>query len=186
MTQRKDSPALSMIRLVYDTNGHGMYRSWTRYEAALDRALLLAIECGLRFDMNDFVVLDHDFIFTCDEAHYSSACAVTRRYGPNITAARAFERWKKRKPFLIQAQPAHVTRYRLAVGSQFRWFAEPLTVTSFAEDGTYLTACSYKDDFDAFDNHKVKHRRRITHADIQEYHAALRDRKRASKPAGGG
>jgi len=174
MKKSKDSPALRLLQLVWDEQGHQMGHSWERLNAAMHAATCLAIEYGLRFDVADFQAIDKRFRmgYWGGEGFYCLACATRgygRCHGPNRSAAIAFETWKGRKPFIIRERPSSPARHRVAIGAGFRWYGQWVTCTSFAKDGLSLIACSYADP----ERKKVLKRHRITHADIKAYHAEI-------------
>ena len=137
------------------------------FNAAMHKALWLAVEGGMRFEKDDFLTLSERFkmgrwatsSMGYGEDYYALAVAVR-----NISACRAIEAWKNRKPFIVQARtpsPCGVARVwsgrgRLAVGSKFMWQAWRVTVTSFNDAADSLTAV-YRED----DPHKLTKRFRI-------------------------
>lgn len=56
----------------------------------------------------------------------------------NISACRSFEDWKERKPFMLDGE-------RIYIGREFQFCNRKVTCTSFAKDGSYIIACSYRD-----------------------------------------
>ena len=182
MTTDPDSPAIQLIRLVWDNVVHHRKKtSWTRVDFAMGWALKLAIKSGFRFARSDFETMAREFTITVNELHYTLACGVDI-YGhshcyENLTAAVAFETWKNRNPFILQTQPHYLVRHRIAVGSRFPWYGTWVNCTSFAEDGQSLIACSYKD-AEGTKGIAIAKRNRITHADIVAYHRKLREYRR--------
>lgn len=90
----------------------------------------------------------------CMEGYYTMACL-----SKNTSACRSYEHACGRKPFManrvrppiygattyFHVDPITQERGRLYVGARFPWRGEKeVEVTSFAQDGSYLTACSYK------------------------------------------
>ena len=154
---------------VQEATGH----SWLRLNHAMYEAVKLAIEAGLRFDVGDFATFYSEmrggYWFGqgdgsgMGERFYGIAC----KYG-NDSACKSFEAWKARAPFVFGGS-------RLAVGSDLEWQDLRVTVTSFAEDGQSLTACSYKGG-----ERKVERRLTIT---CEQIKAAEKARKAADKDA---
>jgi len=107
------------------------------------------------------------------ERDYARAVA-----GGNLSAARSFEEWQGRPPFIVDgATPpcsmsggAHFSstrvRGRVAEGYRFPWDGRTVTVTSFASDGESLTACSYHPSTDGEYRRRIHRRYGITRADI--------------------
>ena len=166
MAKKTDSPAIQLLRLLWRHEGHQMGHSWERINATMRNGLGLAIRSGLEFARGDFAVISDAFNPGCwlnGERMYSVACL--GEHGPNRSAAISFERWKGRKPFILDG-------HRLAVGSKFDWYDDRVTVTSFADDSSYLVACSYKytesNTGDTYARRKVAHRYKIAIADLRE------------------
>jgi len=114
----------------------------------MHRAVILAIDSGMRFDNDDFIKIARDMprLGFHDEGIYSLAIK-----SGNISACRAMEFGFGRKPFIAKFPVMYLggrdlcrQKGRIAVGTQFRWDGKNVTVTSFAADGESLTACAYK------------------------------------------
>lgn len=173
------SPALQLIELVYNEQGHQMGRSKERFHAGMRSACQLAIRYGLRFDIDDFKTLGtqqtqsyhNTAIYLAGESEYTIACGIERGR-QNQSACLSFEKWKDRKPFVVR-EPEEKTGNRVAVGIDFTWYGERVSCTSFADDSSYLTACTYKRD-DGTAGSKIDRRIKITHDDIREYHATFK------------
>jgi hypothetical protein len=184
MTRKKDSPAIQLLRLVWENCNTAIRHSYERINHAMYEATRLAIGSGFRFDDGDFAVIDKDFLFCYwggadnagfAESLYSLACA-----SGNTSAAQAFESWKERGPVIADGVDygemgrmfrhggGQVARGRLCAGSRFVWNREYVTVTSLASDPTRVVACSYKDD----SRSKILHRYTITPAMIKADRAA--------------
>ena len=153
--------------------------SWTRLNQALQMQLEALILVGAPFARDDFATLARDphlrfaqwggadGVQGFGERFY---CAAVK--AGNGAACASFEAWKGRKPFLWEGR-------RLYLGVQVRWQDEWTTLTSFAEDGTAVTLCSYEDDGAAACAtcrrviptyaRKVRHRYRVT---LTALHAA--------------
>lgn len=149
------SAAYKFLQIVWRSQGeYQNSHSWDRLNHAMKDALHMAILYGFRFGIDDFILIckrpgEGGFNFgywagvdgkdMWGEGFYSLAC--DGQYGPNLSAARAFEKWKNRKPFMLDGK-------RLFIGSRLKWPDEknklyiPVDVTSFSKDGTYLIACS--------------------------------------------
>lgn len=173
--KKKHAPAYQLIAHVWE---HCPYHgdSWNRLNTAMQHALHLAIDAGLTFDKNDFDKMLKDFRggrwFGADDGEWFYVEAVV---ASNTSAAQAYEHYRGRKPFIADGvTPARYgsvaqerKRERLAEGFRFNWKGKVVTVTSFAKDGSYLTACSYKTPPEGSYKHEVAKRYRITVADIQ-------------------
>uniref|UniRef100_A0A6M3L7C9 Uncharacterized protein n=1 Tax=viral metagenome TaxID=1070528 RepID=A0A6M3L7C9_9ZZZZ len=153
----KLSPAVQLVDLVWRNSFKGKrVTSWTRFNGVLQDALGLAIEAGMIFDKADFQFINDSYQFgywggndghMLGERYY----AMATRY-KNVSASQSFEAWKQRPPYIFD--DVFFDRFfghekflhaRLVIRSGFKWNNEAVWVTSFAEDGTYLVACSYKD-----------------------------------------
>lgn len=179
----KKSPAYALIALVWDNSSH-RGGPWNRLNTAMQHAVHLAIDGGLTFAKGDFSKLLKDFRggywFGADNGEWFYARAIAES---NTSAAQAYEHYRGRKPFIADGvTPARYgsvakerKRERLAVGFQFTWRNRRVTVTSFAKDGSYLTACSYTNvDDGAYRKDKVDKWFTITVPDI---HADRKERK---------
>ena len=168
-TQKQErSPAYRLIEHVWVNQGHGMGRSRERSGHAMSAALALAVRFGLRFDIDDMSHLaagaNYEPFCYAGEYDYALACGSERGLFNN-SAAMSFEAWKDRKPFKIE-EPHSNTPTRIYVGREFGWQGEYVTCTSFAADGSYLTACEYHPRKKGSYENKVKRRHKITVADI--------------------
>jgi len=156
-----DSPAVAMLRLVWDNAQKEGGFSWERLNHSLAGILSIAVGAGLHFDVDDFRLISDQFDFhhwcgvnnaqNSGEGFYGLAIAVG-----NTSAARAWEHFRKRPAFIAnhvrntgaggyQHGGGHARkRGRLGLGFYFPWKGHSVVVTSFAVDGTYLTACTYK------------------------------------------
>lgn len=166
LAERGPSPAMMLMRTVWENCCGANEHSWRRVNHAMHSALMLAITSGLSFAPDDFKAI-HDtmrggywmgdaesFFRVAVESNHTQACV-------------SFETWYARKPFLWEGK-------RLYVGAQFTWEGEAVTVTSFSAKGS-LCACSYKPR-ESHDDSGTRIARRfdISRADIQR---AERDRK---------
>jgi hypothetical protein len=132
--------------------------------------LNLAIDAGFKFELDDFAIAYKEFRgghwFTGDsrEMLYSRACREANR-----SACIAYEAWRKRKPFIFDdafCYPRHgesPSGGRIYVGLEFLCSEGRVTCTSFADDGSYLVACSYSDS----QKTKVAHIYRFTIEDLR-------------------
>jgi len=173
--KKNHSPAYQLLSHVWKHSLAATGHSWERLNNSMRGAMQLAINAGLRFDRDDFAKIYEEFRGgywfgeTGGEGFYSLAVQTG-----NLSAAQAFESRNGRQPSIADdvdpgcnCSYAHLTgirkRGRLAVGFVFPWRGHRVKVTSFAVDGTYLTACAYTDGTER----KVSKRFRITVADIQ-------------------
>lgn len=149
--------------------------SWAGRNDLHKKTLCLAIQGQFPFREDDFSTLydryrgDRWFGEHLGERYYCLAVSCG-----NTSAARAYEAFRRRPPFIADdvtlyfRRNQHWKRQRLVLGSRFPWKGEMVEVTSFAKQGTHLTACSYEqDDGDSYKRPKVKHRYRITPDDLK-------------------
>lgn len=185
------SPAIRLLELTWNESLKKTGFSWRRLNRSMDTTLKLAIDSGMEFYERDFAYISEHFRIgywgsDC-ECYYTLAASTN-----NLSAARSFESWRKRKPFIMngigcwrwigcwQNGGAYHsrTRGRLTVNTQFSWQEQWVTVTSFAMDQSYLIATrSMKaEDAEVLDRlagkprnwrAKVIKRYRITHEDLR-------------------
>lgn len=155
------SAAYRLLQMVWRHSQVAAGPSWDRLNHSMRAALYLAIQSGMHFNLGDFARfadefgsgywLHNDVGNMTGEMAYRSALVYD-----NLSAARSFEAWKQRPPFIVDqilgtAEScgdghfhAHASG-RLALGFRFAWQGLMVTVTSFADDGQSITACTYKD-----------------------------------------
>jgi hypothetical protein len=185
------SPAYQMLQHVWKSEGEAWKNtSWQRLNLAMKAALRLAIEYGIMFDQDDFRRfaspercggfrswrwLGEDN----GERVYALACET--RFGVHMSACKAYERWRGRKPFLIMGTHGRNKR-RLAVGKRFWWHdGVCYFVTSFSEDGKSLIACQYQENNPYGEKRTPLTRVRITPQELREYNLRTsRERTHAS------
>jgi hypothetical protein len=182
---KRQSPVRELVTLVEANAGGRSRSSWRVLNEALRSAVSLAVVGGFAFELDDVAWIaalpgaEHWFD---GEDFYRLAC--TAPHGANLSAARSFEHWKKRAPFIVRRATWFTHRRpernsdRITVGTRFGWRGEIAHCTSFAADGKSLVACAYKGDpygdkEYSRDSRKVLRRIRITHADIRTYHGDL-------------
>ena len=174
--RKKDSPAMALLDLVWTGTKRG---SWRRLNNAMYAALDLAIRSGRVFHERDFHAIFKRYgmeHWESTETSYAVACTTG-----NLSACESIEAWKDRPPYIVDGCDGMRSRGRVAVGFRFRWAGELVTVTSFAADGTHLTACSYsrsEPDRHGYTTEKLLHRYRITPEDI---HLDRKARQAAAK-----
>ena len=151
-TPVKRSGAVELIDICWRHNEEVIGHSWRRMNDTMRQALMLAVESGMRFGIDDIRVICKEYrggYWMGDlEGFYRQAV-----FYRNPSAWKAFEAYRKRKPFLWK--PAVVKSYldsghpqdsnppRLVVGAEFQWKGEKVAVTSFSDGAEpYLTACS--------------------------------------------
>lgn len=187
-----DSAALRFLLMMWENDGEAFGgHSWTRLNSGMFRTLALAVGHGFKFGLDDFSRLSGLFNFGYwggadggfAERFYTLACGVgghgDATHGVNLSACRSFEAWKKREPFILKDRDCPSGR-RLAVQSRFAWQGEWVTVTSFADDGASLTACTYKDSAPGKYERKVARRFRITVDHVKAASAAFVKAKKAA------
>jgi hypothetical protein len=176
------SPAMAFLAHAYAHRSRAVQASGRRTKEGMRQTLLLAIQLGLPFALNDFTWLmsqqrrsyydtspfwfsDYITINTsknCGEEFYTAAVQHT-----HTTACQSFEAWKGRKPFFAQGT-------RLSLGAALRWERLPTFVTSFDDTHGTLTTCSYAQVRDHYRHGRtiaaghgpIQHRFTITHADL--------------------
>lgn len=189
MRKKRPSPALTLIQHVWDHQQEAIGPSWTRLNQSMSGAVRLAISAGLRFGLEDFKTIAEPMRigYWCG-ADYGERWYTDAIVRGHLSAARAYETWRGRKPFLLQTNPRQPARQRLHVGSDFMWQECRVQVTSFAADQSYLTAVQRatrckpepcpkcgREEW-TYSRRKIARRFRITHEDIRGYHAKLKDR----------
>lgn len=148
------SPVLHLLHHVNAFHGFGGRGRQFRSEHALRAALRLAIRFNFNFEMDDFVILacspeevrgkkhhPHGLEFVADELDYAMTCGANDSPG-NVNAARAFEHFKQRKPFLLGAENDPFSR--IYVGRKFKWEGDEVECTSFTDDGAMAITCVYE------------------------------------------
>jgi hypothetical protein len=184
MKAKRQSPVRELVTLIKANTGGRSRPSWRVLNETLRSAVSLAVVGGFAFEMDDVAWIaalpgaEHWFD---GEDFYRLAC--TAPHGANLSAARSFECWKNRAPFIIRRATWFTHRRpernsdRITVGTRFGWRGEIAHCTSFAEDGKSLVACVYKNDpvsNEEYHHHRIVLRKiRITHADIRAYHVDL-------------
>lgn len=187
------TPVIALLKIVEMHEQAATRFSSERGEHAMMQAMSLAVHSGMQFDLDDFQEAARLKLLVLQENTAERLYAAAIVEG-NISACRAWEQWRKRKPFMfVDVDPskyiftwAHMrsskSRDRLAVGSSFFWpvdgHGKPQSrvyVTSFADDGESLVACMYLKDAHP---RKIARRIRLTRADLQ----AEWDRRRGKTP----
>jgi hypothetical protein len=178
---------VQLLDLVWRGANEATSHSWERLNQSMRAALELGVGSGRTFAPDDFTYILNSYrtgrwIGESAEWFYALAIQVS-----NKSAIDSFERHYRRGPFVADCVRVGGAggfthggggprqRERLAVGFSFPWKGETVTVTSFAEDSSYLTACAY-----AGEKRKPAARFRITPADIKADRA---ERKAAGEGA---
>lgn len=148
------SPVIQLLDLVWRYATIVTGKSRQKVCSSMHAALELAIESGMPFALNDFEVLMSKYSFgryagvpwnVSSEPYYSLACN-TR----NVQAARSFEVWVGRRPFVSKSiyktgiRGCYRNTGRLSMGDVFILSGSTLKVTSFARDGSHLMAVDYR------------------------------------------
>jgi hypothetical protein len=187
----EQSAVLDLLDTVWNHWGKATRHCWDRINHSMQKALSVAIGSGMKFGPDDFSQIQRRYRFHYwggnDRGGFAEGfygLAVTEG---NISAAQAFEKWKGRPPFILDwVRPNRGAHYvhrvgirergRVAVGFEFLWHGHMVTVTSFAADGSYLTACRYKRDDEerGYARRKIENRFTITPADIRAYRRVLK------------
>lgn len=182
MNEPEPSQAMELLTMIWKRTGTAARFSWNRLNRSMQRALYLAIDSGLRFDVTDFKEMAEAF----DSERWIGAhdgwyfrCIKSG----NRSAVLSYEAAKNRKPFLFDMNWEHGirTRTRLYVGAQFYWRSrttgeyQRLEVTSFALDGKFIIACLQDKSVSPV---KTLEQYRITHADLR---ADMAERKKQAQ-----
>lgn len=182
--KQNQSPVWQLLSLVWRNTNHATGDSWERLNHSMHGALSLAINAGFPFLLDDFGRAMNDFRggrWFHGEQSYAMAVHVG-----NLSACRAFEAWKKRKPFIADDVSSndwrgnYTTRKRgrLAIGCTFPWQGCRVKVTSFSADESHLIACAYHDRKPDDYSNKVERRFPVTVAGIQAERALSCERER--------
>ncbi len=159
MRSKQDSPAFQLVRLVYIEGQKATGHSWTRLNQALCKAVIVSIEGGLVFDLDDFAKFHSQlragyWIGWNPDVLYAAAC----RAG-NLSACRAYEQHYGFAPYELDGQ-------RCFVGHDFAWNGEQVKCTSIQNER--LVACSYGPQGEApLYMRKLLHRYSITPAQMR-------------------
>lgn len=166
------SPVMQHMTGVWENCCKGIGHSRLRINQSMHQALALAVSSGFKFAFNDFAEAVGKFRggYWIGEAESFYALAVTEG---NRSAAIAFERWNRRKPFVTD-QPGKKNE-RLYVGARFMWQGELATVTSFANDGESLIACTYQEHLQG---KSIKHRYAVTRKDLAADRKERKERRK--------
>lgn len=186
ITRKRRSSAMVLIGHVWNRNCETTGHSWARVNRSMQLAVRLAIHAGLRWHRSDFTeiqeTMNGGYWFGESKGEQWYRLAIEQN---NASAIQSYEQFRGRKPFIVQSHPDHPPRHRLHVGSEFLWRTKSGTfptvrVTSFAQDQSYLTACSYKYVLvcGAYGRERIDKRFTITRQDIRDYHAWLRQMKK--------
>ncbi len=174
MSENANSSALKLIKLVWNNASR---KSWPTFNHAMQDAVSLAIKSGMEFGVDDFKTIFDTMRgwkwFVSEGNVYGEWMYRLAVESKNASACRSFEAWKGRKPFIVDGQ-------RLHVRCPFNWQGIPVKVTSFAEDQSYVTACSYRketrgDSHYLYETGTVDKRYKITHEDIREWSKLRRE-----------
>jgi hypothetical protein len=171
----KRSAAYRLLELVWKNVCACTGHSWERINHSMAAALALAIRSGMRFGREDFarfaVDFNSGFWILNDGGHmYGEGIYRLALYCDNLSAARSFEAWKKRPPYIVDRIFGDAYRSgRIALRSKFIWQEKTVTVTSFADDGQSIVACAYDKKFENGRlNEKLTRRFRITYDAFRE------------------
>jgi hypothetical protein len=149
LRKTRKNTAMDLVSLVWD----GSIRSytsdlrgkgdcdWDKVNSAMYDAVNLAIRAGLYFGTCDFRTFEEKFEINHwagrDRHMFGESLYANAVQSGNTNACISFEMWKNRKPFIYEGE-------RIYVGREFTWKGKKVECTSFAEDGSYLIACSYR------------------------------------------
>ncbi len=188
--KEEKSDVIDLLDLVWKSANDSTGFSWERLNHGMRAALSLAVGSGFEFAEDDMKHIFSNYrsgywLGDTTEWIYTEAIGVE-----NNSAILSYEKLKNREPIIAdgvdgnsRSQFSHgnnVTRAkcRLFVGARFVWKGIRVTVTSFADDSSYCTACSYKKPPKGEYANKIDKRFKITRADIIAERA---ERKKAAK-----
>jgi len=191
MAKKMDSPAVAFLEHIWMHSCKATPFAFERLNHAMRKGLSLAIGSGMEFRIGDFTGIDDRFrpghwIGVPDEWVYAYAVSCGNR-----SAWKAWEKYKGRPPFLandtdasgndyVHSSQINRKRGRLALGSRFAWQGHHnVRVTSFSDDGTYLTACLYEWVKEPYPHEKVVKRFKITREDLATAFPAPKKPKKA-------
>lgn len=182
------SEVIKLLDRVWKNANSATAHSWERLNHSMRDALTLAVGSGFTWKAGDMAAIasgKYNFgYWSSDSTEWIYALAIETE---NLTAAKSYEAWKKREAFIaddvtfhasggfIHTSSANRGRERLAVGFEFQWKGLKVKVTSFSEDGSYLTACSYKPRKEGY-SEKIDKRFKITREDIFAERAERKER----------
>jgi hypothetical protein len=189
--KQKKSAVIELLDLVYNRTNESVEHSWERLNHSMRRALELAIGAGFDFAEGDMAHIhanyrSHYWLGESSEWVYALAIGVG-----NLTAAKSYEAYANREPFIAddvrlhingqcytQGDPGKRQRERLAVGSEFPWKGATARVTSFSGDGTTITACTYRKIKNGdYERERIHKRYKISRDDIIADRAERKERK---------
>ncbi len=184
------SPAYQLIQIVWQKTA---FKSWIRLNHTMQEALSLALQAGLSFNLDDIKTIYNTMRggrwFGDVEWIYKAAID----WG-NLDAARSFESWRKREPFILDGRRLHVGA-PVDLVHLSRKGGHGAMVTSFASDGESLIVCVYKTHVSQpkkgqgiwYPGGKPLHRIKLTLEEVRAIERArvkaLKDAKKASTAA---
>lgn len=134
------SAAMAFLQHLWDNSQQATGHSWTRINSAMYKAVTLAIEAGLFFDVDDFGRIYKEFRggYWFHEQPGEGWYGTAIEYG-NESACLAIEQMHHRKPIIFDGR-------RIAVGTQIWWPERGVpggAVTSFKDDKGAVIVCTY-------------------------------------------
>ena len=192
----KRSPGRQFVNVIWKHATKATRAGWSTYNQALRRALELAVQCGMEFAPRDMQAFwekyrGHFWMGGGDngtEWIYSTAVACS-----NVSAAKSYESWQKRKPFLYdqilggdrvsigQGRSTHKIA-RLHVGARFLYDGCRWHVGSFAKDNSYVNAQQREEVHAAWGTtDKLTRRRKISREELDTARLERARAKRAPK-----
>lgn len=142
---KKNSAVVKLLTHVWDNHRSG---SWLQLNSAMSKALGLAIESGMRFDRDDCATIYKEFRggYWFGDARaqeyrwYARACGLERNnHGGNLSAAKSFEAFTGRKPFLLNGRRLCVTSGVTLKNEPGQW-----EVTSFNDHAHTMVLVTYR------------------------------------------
>ena len=146
MNNKPDSPVVELLKIVWD-NACKKSSSWRLLNHALGTTLMTAISCGFVFEEDDFLEIEKrfrpEYWMEKSDSGRGELIYALAACGPsngnlgvaNISAAMAFEKWKGRKPYIVDSK-------RVALGSALHHPEYGLLWVTFI-DSHEIRACWY-------------------------------------------
>lgn len=184
---KEPSLVVQLLDMVYRKANSATSHSWGRLNNAMRSALSLAIGGGFKFELGDF----KHVLANCRSGYWigesSEWCYAQAIAENNLSAAKSYEEFRAREPFIADDVNVHNNHHsfahmvgdrqkeRLHVGASFKWQGQKVEVTSFADDSSHVVVCSYEK-IDEY-RRKIKKRFKITREDIIADRAERKQRK---------
>jgi hypothetical protein len=181
------SSAIQLLDLVWGNTNKATSHSWERLNHSMRESLSMAIGAGFLFAEDDIQYVFRHYnsgrwLGDSQEWIYSEAIKAE-----NKSAIASYEKIKNRVGLIADGVTLGNSRYlhsscstrqreRLFVGAEFTWRGVKVKVTSFADDQSYVNACSYKPRKEGEYSDKIDKRFKITREDLIAERAERKER----------